>query len=63
MFAISGTAPMEFLAPWSASSTACPRLTAVANAASGEAGWIAPGQLVVLRGAGWARNPGCCLTA
>ncbi len=54
---------MEFLAPWSASSTACPRLTAVANAASGEAGWIAPGQLVVLRGAGWARNPGCCLTA
>ena len=57
MFAISGIAPMEFLALWSASSTVCSRLAGVANAASGEAGWIAPGQLVVLRGAGWARCP------
>ena len=38
MFAISGIAPMEFLALWSASSTVYPRLTAVASAASGEAG-------------------------
>ena len=30
------------------------RLIAVSNAASGEAGWAAPGQLVVLQGEGFA---------
>ncbi len=56
MFALTGTAPKELQVSWSSTpGVGAPRLTAVANAASGEAGWISPWQLVVLRGAGWAR--------